>query len=72
MPYIDPYQPKTTTISQPTTQVQTTTSATTTSSPRNHVVHIPTQTPKKNKVFISLFVFVSFVYICVKFKVFSI
>ena len=62
MPYIDPYQPKTTTISQPTTQVQTTTSATTTSSPRIHVVHIPTQTPKINKVYkmfhITLFTFV--------------
>ena len=66
MPYIDPYQPKTTTIIQPTTQVQTTTSPTTTSSPRIHVVHIPTQTPKINKVFlINLFVSYNFVYIWV-------
>ena len=66
MPYIDPYQPKTTTIRQPTTtQVQTTTSATTTSSPRIHVVHIPTQTPKINKVNFNLYAFINFVYICV-------
>ena len=62
MPYIDPYQPKTTTISQPTTQVQTTSSATTTSSPRIHVVHIPTETPKINKVFqVNLFLSIHFV-----------
>ena len=57
MPYIDPYQPKTTTISQPTTtQVQTTTPVTT-SSPSIHVVHIPTHTPKISKVTIFFLVY---------------
>ena len=65
MPYIDPYQPKTTTISQPTTHVQTTTSVTTTSSSRIHVVHIPTPTPKINKVLMNLFVSFNFVHFCV-------
>ena len=53
MPFIDPYSPKTTTISRPTSKVQTTTTQTTTTKPylqNFHAVSYPTQTPKINKV----------------------